>query len=148
MQKRGAMFWTGWVLSILMILFMLMDGVMKLIRPEMVIDINRKLGYADSAIVPIGVVLLICTALYAFPRTAVLGAILLTGYLGGAIATQVRVSSPETNQGFGGEPSNIIFALVLGAIVWAGIYLRDARLRALVPFRSPATGAGTGTENP
>jgi DoxX-like family len=116
-------------------------------KPEMVIDINKKLGYAESALVPIGVVLLICTLLYAIPRTAVLGAILLTGYLGGAIATQVRASSPETNQGFGGEASNIIFAFVLGVIIWAGIYLRDARLRALVPFTSPANGAGTGTEN-
>ena len=148
MQKRGAMYWTGWVLSILMILFMLMDAVMKLIKPEMVLDINKKLGYADSAVVPIGVVLLVCTLLYALPRTAVLGAVLLTGYLGGAIATQVRVSSPETNQGFGGEPSNMIFAFVLGVIVWGGIYLRDARLRALLPFVSRTNGAAAGTENP
>src|ERR1700755_2443515 len=148
MQKRGAMYWTGWGLSILIILFMLMDAVMKLIKPEMVLDINKKLGYADSAVVPIGVVLLVCTLLYALPRTAVLGAVLLTGYLGGAIATQVRVSSPGTNQGFGGEPANMILECVLGVIVWGGIYLRDARLRALLPCVSRTNGAAAGTENP
>ena len=124
----------GWIITVLVILFMLMDAVMKVMKLEMVIDINRKLGYPESAIVPIGIVLLICTLLYAFPRTAVLGAILLTGYLGGAVATQVRVSSPETNQGFGGEPFNIIFPFIIGAFVWGGLYLRNRRLSSLVPF--------------
>jgi len=124
----------GWIITVLVILFMLMDAVMKVMKLEMVIDINRKLGYPESAIVPIGIVLLICTLLYAFPRTAVLGAILLTGYLGGAVATQLRVSSPETNQGFGGEPFNIIFPFIIGAFVWGGLYLRNRRLSSLVPF--------------
>jgi hypothetical protein len=124
----------GWVITVLAILFLLMDGVMKLMKPEMVIDINKKLDYAESAIVPIAIVLLICTLLYAFPRTSVLGAIFLTGYLGGAVATQVRVSSPETNHGFGGEPFNIVFPFIIAAFVWGGLYLRNARLRSLVPF--------------
>ncbi len=124
----------GWVISVLAILFLLMDGVTKLMKPEMVIDINKKLGYAESAIVPIAIVLLICTLLYAFPRTSVLGAIFLTGYLGGAVATQVRVSSPETNHGFGGEPFNIVFPFIIAAFIWGGLYLRNARLRSLVPF--------------
>src|ERR1044072_743122 len=115
----------GWVITVLAILFMLMDSVMKLMKLEMVIDINKKLGYPESAIVPIGIVLLVCTLLYAFPRTAVIGAILLTGYLGGAVATQLRVSSPETNHGFGGEPFNIVFPFIIGALVWGGIYLRN-----------------------
>jgi hypothetical protein len=135
------MFRIGWILSILAILFLIMDAVMKLMKPEMVVDINKKLGYAENAIVPIAVVLLICTALYAFPRTALLGAILLTGYLGGAIATQVRVSSPETNQGFGGEVSNIIFPLVIAAFIWGGLYLRESRLRQLLPVTSKS-GSG------
>lgn len=132
--SSGAMIWTGRVISILVILFLVMDGVMKLMKLEMVLDINKKLGYPDSTVVPIGVLLLLCTILYAIPRMSVLGAILLTGYLGGAIATQVRVSSPETNQGFGGEPSNIIFAVIIGVLIWGGLYLRNGRLRSLIPF--------------
>ncbi|HEV7642671.1 MAG TPA: DoxX family protein [Pyrinomonadaceae bacterium] len=129
-----AMVWTGRIVSILAILFLIMDAVVKLAKPEEVLDINKKLGYAESAIVPIGIVLLICTLLYAFPRTSVLGAIFLTGYLGGAVATQVRVSSPETNHGFGGEPFNIVFPFIIAAFIWGGLYLRNARLRSLVPF--------------
>ena len=137
-----AMIWTGRILSILAILFLLMDAVMKLAKPEMVLDINKKLGYPESALVPIGVVLLVCTVLYAIPRTAVLGAILLTGYLGGAVATQVRVSSPATNQGFGGEAFNIIFPFIIAAFIWGGVYLRERRLRALLPFISGPNSGG------
>ena len=127
---------TGYVLSILVILFLLMDGIIKLVPPEAVMDINRKLGYPDSAITPIGIVVIICTVLYAVPKTSVLGAILLTGHLGGAIASHVRVSSPATNQGFGGEPFSIIFPVIIGLFIWGGLYLRDGRLRALIPFRA------------
>ncbi len=127
---------TGYVLSVLAILFLLMDAVIKIVPPEMVLDINRKLGYPDSAVVPIGIVLLICTVLYAIPRTSVLGAILLTAHLGGAIATHVRVSSPQTNQGFGGELFSIIFPVIIGLFIWGGLYLRDGRLRALIPLTS------------
>lgn len=125
----------GYVFSVLAVLFLLMDAVVKLVSLEMVLDINRKLGYPNSALVPIGIVLLICTVLYAIPKTSVLGAILLTAHLGGAIATHVRVSSPQTNQGFGGEPFSIIFPVIIGLFIWGGLYLRDGRLRALIPLK-------------
>lgn len=118
--------WTGRVLSGLVGLFLLFDGVAKLFKPAAVVQGTVQLGYPESSIVGIGIVLLVCTALYLIPRTSVLGAILLTGYLGGATATHVRV---------GGPLFNILFSVLFGVIVWAGLYLRDERLRALVPFR-------------
>lgn len=126
----------GWVLSVLGILFLLMDGVVKMIpnMPDLQ-DITMKLGYTDGAMWGIAVVIIVCTVLYAIPQTALLGAVLLTGHLGGAIATQVRVSAPEFNKGFGGEPFNIIFPLIIAGFVWGGIYLRDARLRSLLPVK-------------
>jgi len=101
-------------------------GVFKLIKPKPVVDATVQLGYAESAIVPIGIVLLVCTILYLVPLTSVLGAILLTGYLGGAIATHVRAQS-------GLFP--ILFPVAFGILIWGGLYLREARLRALIPFR-------------
>ena len=83
--------WTGWVLSMLPALFLFVDGAMKLVKPAAVVDATVQLGYPESVILPLGVVLLVCTVLYLIPRTAVLGAILLTGYLGGAVATHVRL---------------------------------------------------------
>lgn len=127
----------GWVLSVLAILFLLMDGVVKLI-PNMpdVDEIGRKLGFAaDGTIYVVGIVILICTVLYTIPQTAMLGAVLLTAHLGGAIATQLRVSSPMYNQGFGGEPFNMIFPVIIGLFVWGGLYFRDARLRSLIPLK-------------
>ena len=132
--QSKAFTWTGGGLSVLAILFLVMDAVMKLVKPDIVLDINKKLGYTEGMLVPIAIVLLVCTALYAFPRTAVFGAILLTGYLGGAVATHVRVSSPETNKGAGGEAFNIIFPFIIAAFVWGGLYLRNRRLRLLVPL--------------
>jgi hypothetical protein len=117
----------GYVLSGLPVLFLLLDGVMKLFKPAFVVDATTKLGYQESTIVPIGIVLVICTLIYIFPATSVLGAILLTGYLGGAVATHVRM-------GEGAFP--IIFPVIWGAFVWGGLYLRDPRLRALLPLRS------------
>ncbi|MBL8548448.1 MAG: DoxX family protein [Hyphomonadaceae bacterium] len=129
METSKAMRWTGWALSVLIILFMLLDGAMKLAQPEIVVATTMSLGYPKSAIMPIGVILLVCTALYAFPRTAVLGAILLTAYLGGAVATHVRVGSPLF--------SHTLFGVYLGLMLWAALWLRDARLRALFPLRTP-----------
>src|SRR5262245_51351360 len=83
-------FWAGWTMSALPALFLLVDGAMKLVKPEVVIKATTELGYAEAVILPLGVVLLACTILYLIPQTAVLGAILLTGYLGGAVATHVR----------------------------------------------------------
>lgn len=121
-----AQFWAGMVLSILTSLFLLLDGVMKLVKPKMVVDATVQLGYPESTIVPIGATLVISTLLYLFPRTSILGAILLTGYLGGAVATHVRV---------GGGTFPVIFAVTFGVLIWLGLYLRDANLRTLVPLR-------------
>jgi hypothetical protein len=114
--------WTGRVLSGLVSAFFLMDSGMKLLKPAPVVQATLQLGYPESTIVGIGIVLLGCTVLYLMPRTRTLGAILLTGYLGGAVASQVRVSAMWFN---------ILFAVVLGGVVWAGLYLRDSRLRAI-----------------
>jgi hypothetical protein len=119
--------WAGRIVTWLPGLFLLLDGVAKLFKPLPVVEGTVKLGYSESVIVPLGVVLIVCTVLYLIPKTSVLGAILLTGYLGGAVATHVRAADGA----FG-----IIFAVVFGALVWLGIYLRDERLRELVPFRS------------
>jgi DoxX-like family len=124
-----AAFISGWVIGGVVSALMLMDGVMKLFRPAAVVEGTVKLGYHTSAILPLGIVVLICTALYLVPRTAVLGAILLTGYLGGAVATHVRVGDPLF--------SHILFPTYIGAMFWLGLYLRDARVRALVPFTAP-----------
>jgi len=86
------------------------------------------LGYPAATIVPLGIVLLICTALYIVPRTTVLGAIFLTGYLGGAVASNVRIGNPLF--------THVLFPVYVGVLLWLGLYLRDTRLRALVPFRA------------
>ena len=119
--------WAGRIVSALPVLFLLMDGVMKLFKPAVVVDATVKLGYTETTIVPLGIVLLACTVLYVVPQTSVLGAILLTGYLGGAVATHTRVGDPLF--------SHVLFPTYLGALIWLGLYLRDARLRALVPLR-------------
>ena len=121
------MLWAGRVISALPVLFFLMDGVMKLVKPPIVVTSTVQLGYPENAIIPIGIVLILCTLLYVIPPTAVLGAILLTGYLGGAVATHVRV-------GAGVFP--IVFPIIFGVLVWGGLFLRDARIRALIPVRS------------
>ncbi|MGI8486088.1 MAG: DoxX family protein [Thermomicrobiales bacterium] len=115
----------GRIISILLVLFMLFDGIGKLLRIEESVDGTIKLGYPDRLVIVLGVVLIIVTVLYAIPRTAILGAILLTAYLGGATATQVRV-----------ESMSFIFPILFGLLVWAGVYLRDCRLRALFSSRS------------
>jgi hypothetical protein len=118
--------WAGRVLSALPALFLLVDGAAKLFKPAPVVQGTLELGYPESSIVGLGVVLLASTILYLIPRTSVLGAILLTGYLGGATATHVRV---------GGPLFNVLFPVVFGALLWAGLYLREERLRALLPLR-------------
>ena len=120
------MLWAGRIVSALPVLFLLMDGVMKLIKPAPVVEATVGLGYPETVIVPLGLVLLICTVLYVIPRTSVLGAILLTGYLGGAVATHVRVR---------GGLFPIVFPIIFGVLIWGGLYLRDMRLCALIPLR-------------
>ena len=128
---RGRSFWIGWVLSGLVIAFLLMDATMKLLALPVVLETSGPLGFPGASMARgLGIVLLICTVLYLVPRTAVLGAILITGYLGGAVATHVRVGSPLF--------SHILFGVYVGVLMWLGLYLRDARLRTLVPFRSPS----------
>ena len=111
--------WVGRIISTLPVLFLLIDGIMKLVKPPIVVEATVKLGYSESVIAGLGIVLLACTIIYLIPRTAVLGAILLTGYLGGAIATHIRVGDPLFT---------IIFPVVLGAMLWGGLYLRDERI--------------------
>jgi len=116
--------WTGYVLSALPVMMLLFSASMKLLRLPAATAGFAHLGYPEHVALPLGIVELMSTILYVIPRTSVLGAILLTGYLGGATATHVRV----------GEP--FYMAIVLGILVWAGLYLRDERLRALIPLRS------------
>jgi hypothetical protein len=122
---RG-MLWTGRVLSIVAILFLLFDAVGKFMMPSFVVDAFARLGIPAALGMSIGVLLLSSTILYAIPRTAVLGAVLLTGYLGGAVASQMRAGSPTFET---------LFPVILGIVIWAGIYLRDCGLRKVFPVR-------------
>lgn len=117
-------FWVGWVLSVVPALMLLVSAAFKLLKPPEVIEGFTKLGYDSGLALPLGIVELTCTVLYLIPQTAVLGAVLLTGYMGGAIATHVRLGEPFFVQ------------VLLGVALWLGLYLRDRRLRALLPFRS------------
>ena len=120
-SSKGMM-WTGRVISGVVVLMLCFSAVMKMIHHEEVIKEFTRLGWPD-VIVGLGIVELVCAILYAIPQTTVLGAILLTGYLGGAIATHVRIEDPYIGPAIG------------GMLVWLGIFLRDARLRQLIPFR-------------
>ena len=121
----------GYAMSGLVIAFMLFDGGTKLVPLDVVIKSTAELGYAPSAGLArgLGALALACTALYAVPRTAVLGAILLTGFMGGAVASHLRMGDPLF--------SHILFGVYLGIFAWGGLFLRDARIRALLPFRAP-----------
>ena len=113
--------WVGRVMGGLPALFLLVDAGMKLVKPPFVVEATTKLGYPESVIIGLGVTLLASTLLYMIPKTALLGAILLSGYLGGAVATAVVF--------------NIVFPVILGALFWGGLWLRDGRLRELLPLR-------------
>jgi hypothetical protein len=119
--------WVGFALSGIAILFMLVDATMKLLELPVVLETTAQIGWPISSVVPVGIVLLCCTVLYVIPRTSVLGAILLTAYLGGAVATHARIGSPLF--------SHLLFGVYLGVMLWGGLYLRDKRLRALFPYR-------------
>jgi hypothetical protein len=130
---------TGWVLSGLVIAFMLMDASMKLLTLPVVLEAGAALGLPGASMARgLGILLLVCTALYIVPRTTVLGAILLTGYLGGAVATHLRIGSPLF--------SHILFGVYVGVLMWGGLYLRDDGIRRLIPLQArprsqPATSA-------
>jgi len=116
--------WAGRIVSAIPILLLLFSGVMKLMKPAPVLQGFAHYGYPESLIVPIGLLEIACTVIYAIPRTSVLGAILVTAYMGGATATNVRVHDPA-----------FIMTTLLGVVAWVGLYLRDQRLGALVPTR-------------
>jgi hypothetical protein len=126
----NAALWTGRVMSAIVILFLIFDATIKLIPITPVIESMAQLGYPATVGIArgLGVLTLVCVVLYVWPRTAVLGAILMTGLLGGAIATHLRVGSPVF--------SHMLFGFYLGLLAWGGLYLRDPRLRTLMPFRT------------
>jgi DoxX-like family len=127
----GPALWSGRVMSALPVLFLIFDGVTKLAKAGFVIEATVKLGYPETAIVGIGLVLLIATISYVIPLTSVLGAVLLTGYLGGAVASHVRVDNPLF--------SHTLFPIYMALLIWGGLYLRDQRLRTLFPLRIQRT---------
>ena len=117
--------WAGRIISTLVVLFLLFDAVAKLMRIAPVLAAFTQLGFSTSLSVPIGAVLLLCTILYVIPPTSILGAILLAAYLGGATVTHLRAGQP------------FYFPIIFGVLVWGGLYLRENRLHALIPLRSP-----------
>jgi hypothetical protein len=129
-SSSSAMTRTGYALSGIVVLFLLMDITFKLLALPVVLETTGQLGYpaTEGFARALGVVLLICTLLYMYPRTAVLGAVLLTAYMGGAVATHIRVGSPLF--------THVLFGVYLGLFIWGGLYLRDSRLRAVFPIRS------------
>jgi hypothetical protein len=123
---RGKL-WAGRTISALGTLFLLFDGAIKVLRLPPAVEATTRLGYPAGAVAAIGIVELACLALYLIPRTAVAGAILLAGYLGGAIATHLRIGSPLL--------THVLFPIYVAALVWGGLYLRDGRARALIAPR-------------
>lgn len=123
-SKRGL--WAGRIVSGLVVLFMIFDGLTKVLKARQVVEATVRIGFPESTIVGIGIAVLVWTVLYVIPRTSVLGAILLTAHLGGATAANVRAGSPAFNTSF---------PIVFGVLVWLGLYLREYRLRALIPLR-------------
>ena len=123
----GRALWAGRGLSALVVSLLTLDSIGKLLEVPPVVAGSRELGYPPSTVFPIGVILLLCVVAYAIPRTSLLGALLLTGYLGGAVATHVRVGNPLL--------SHTLFPVYVAFVVWGGLVLRDARLRALLPGR-------------
>jgi hypothetical protein len=125
-SKSKVATWTGRAISGLAILFLIFDGVTKVLKVSYVLQASARLHLSITDTVGIGIVLLIYTALYAIPRTAIFGAILLTGYLGGAVAIQLQAQSPAFENAF---------PVIFGVLVWAGLFLRDAQVRSIMPLR-------------
>jgi len=127
MPISKAALWAGRIMSGIVVLFLVFDGGIKLIPLDIVLETSRQLGIPENLARTLGVLTLLGTALYAFPRTSVLGAIVLTGYIGGAIYVHVRAGSPLF--------THTLFGVYLALLIWGGLYLRDPLLRALIPFR-------------
>ena len=124
-KGRGRMWWTGFAMSAVVVLFLLMDSGMKLAAIQPVLEAGQQIGFPGAAMARrLGAVLLVCTLLYVWPRTAVLGAILVTAFLGGAVATHVRLGNPLF--------SHVLFGVYLGILLWGGLLLREPRLKALL----------------
>jgi len=126
-QKTGAKIWTGRILSGFAVLFLLFDSITKILKAPQVMQASAKFGYPDYYIPVIGTLLLVLVILYVIPRTSIFGAILLTGYLGGAVEANLRTFSPFF--------SNTLFPVYFAVIVWGGIYLRDDLIKQFIPFR-------------
>ena len=125
MQGSGKMWWTGSVLSGLVVLFLLMDAGMKLAAIRPVLEAGQQIGFPGVAMArTLGTVLLVCTLFYLWPRTSVLGAILVTAYLGGSVATHLRLGNPLF--------SHVLFGVYVGVLMWGGLVLREPRLRTLL----------------
>lgn len=120
--------WTGRFLSGLAVLFMLFDSITKLLKVDEVVKASAQLGFSGTALTAIGAILLLCVILYSIPRTSILGAVLITGYLGGAVATNVRIGTPLF--------SNILFPVYFGVLVWAGLFLQQQRVRSFFSFKA------------
>jgi len=118
--------WAGRIISGICVLFLLFDALMKLLRAAPVIEAQSRLQIPGNLTVTIGILVLLCTVVYAIPRTAIFGAILMTGYLGGAVAIQLRVAA---------DLLSLLFPVIFATLLWGGLFLRDSRLRALVPLR-------------
>jgi hypothetical protein len=127
-QVSKAALWTGRIITGLLVLFLLFDGITKVMKVSAVLAACVQIGLSQNLVVAIGISLLACTVLYVIPQTSILGAILLTGYLGGAVSIQLRVGNPLFSQ--------TLFPVYFGVLVWLGLYLREARLRSLIPLRS------------
>jgi DoxX-like family len=125
-ESKG-MIWTGRVITALVVLFMLFDSITKVIKVPQVVAASAKVGIGVHVLVGIGLTLLVSTIVYVIPRTSIFGAILISSYLGGAVCANVLVHSPVFNSAF---------AVIFGVLTWLGVYLREPRLRALVPFKS------------
>ena len=125
MQGRDKMWWTGFVMSALVVLFLFMDAGMKLAAVQPVLEAGQQIGFPGVAMArKLGVILLLCTLLYVWPRTSLLGAILVTAFLGGAVATHVRLGNPLF--------SHVLFGVYVGILLWGGLLLREPRLKALL----------------
>ncbi len=127
-QPSKKALWGGRILSGVAVLFLLFDSIIKLIRHPAAMQGATQLGWPESVVFGLGIVLLVCVVLYLVPQTAVLGAVLFTGYLGGAVATHVRVGNPLF--------SHVLFPVYVAAFLWAGLWLRDERVRAVLPVRA------------
>jgi hypothetical protein len=127
-RTSKATLWTGRVIGGVAVLFLAVDSLVKVLKLAPAVEATTQLGYADSVVVPLGILQLACLIVYLIPRTSILGAILLTGYLGGAIATHVRVDSPLF--------THVLFPVYVAVLLWGGLFLIDGRLRVLAQPRT------------